>query len=190
MFRINFQIEDSPTLRSWLTEPDFDPYLHLNGFIDIRYRENHFFLNYLKTPLNGRIPFESKMKYLIVNIVNDLLNFFAESDKPGLYELGESPNIYKLVVVNENNQIQLYMHTDFEDVEEDIKVHWYDGRNILFQENMPIKSNFIIDKEEFLDGALKAIQDFFNTVTDNFPELETNEIFILLKRRYDKVRKT
>ncbi|MEH7749259.1 hypothetical protein V7659_30275, partial [Neobacillus drentensis] len=71
MFRINFQIEDSPTLRSWLTEPDFDPSLHLNGFLDISYRENNFFLNYLQTPLDGRIPFESKMKYLIVNIVND-----------------------------------------------------------------------------------------------------------------------
>ncbi|MEH7748397.1 hypothetical protein V7659_25785, partial [Neobacillus drentensis] len=144
---------------------------------------------YLQTPLDGRIPFESKMKYLIVNIVNDLLYFLAESDKPGLYELGESPNIYKLVLVNENNQIQLFMHTDFEDIEEDIKVHWYDGKNILFEENMPIKTYFIIDKEEFLDGALKLIQDFFNTVTDKFPELKTNEYFILIKRKYDKVRK-
>ena len=103
--------------------------------------------------------------------------------------LGESPNIYKLVLVNEKKQIQLFMHTDFEDVEEDIKVHWYDGMNILFEENMPIKSNFIIDKDEFLDGALKSIQDFFNTVADKFPELKTNEYFILLKRKYDKVRK-
>ena len=124
MFRINFQIEDSPTLRSWLTEPDFDPSLHLNGFIDISYKENNFFLNYLQSPLDGRIPFESKMKYLIVSIVNDLLYFLAESDNPGLYELGDSLNIYKIVMVNENNQIQLFMHTDFEDVEEDIKVHW------------------------------------------------------------------
>jgi hypothetical protein len=189
MFKINFQIEDTPSLRSWLIEPDFDPALHLNGFIDISYRENNFFLNYLKTPLDGRIPFESKMKYLIINIVNDLLYFLAESDKPGLYELGELPNIYKLVLVNEKKQIQLFMHTDFEDVEEDIKIHWYDGKNILFEENMPIKSNFIIDKDEFLDGALKSIQDFFNTVTDKFPELKTNEYFILLKRKYDKVRK-
>ncbi|MBT2695947.1 hypothetical protein J7E79_00610 [Bacillus sp. ISL-40] len=50
MFKINFHIEDSPKLRSWLTEPDFDPALHLNGFIDITYRENNFFLNYLQTP--------------------------------------------------------------------------------------------------------------------------------------------
>ncbi|MBT2730727.1 hypothetical protein J7E63_28360 [Bacillus sp. ISL-75] len=189
MFKINFQIEDSPTLRSWLTETDFDPALHLNGFIDITYRKNNFFFNYLQTPLNGRIPFESKMKYLIVNIVNDLLNFLAESNKPGLYELGDLPNIYKLVVLNENNQFQLFMHTYVEDVEEDIKVHWYDGKNILYQENMPIKSNFIIDKEEFLDGALKSIQEFFNTVTDKYPELKSNEDFKLLKRKYDKVRK-
>ncbi|WML48542.1 hypothetical protein RCG23_25540 [Neobacillus sp. PS3-34] len=81
------------------------------------------------------------------------------------------------------------MHTFIEDEEEGIKEHWYDGLNITFQEKMPIDRTFIIDKKEFLNGTLKSIQDFFNMVTEQYPELNKNDSIIFFKSKFQEISK-
>lgn len=190
MFKINFQIEDTPTLREWLSEPDFEPEYHLNGYIDITYRGNNFFSNYIKSPLNGRIPFESThIRYVIVNIINDLMNLLENPNELSQYELGDHSQIFNFVVVNGDEDIKLFMHTYMEDEEEGIKEHWYDGLNITYQENMSKESSFIIDKKEFLNGTFESLENFFNMVTEQCPELNKNESIIFYKSKFQNIRK-
>jgi hypothetical protein len=190
MFKINFQIIDSPTLREWLGEPDFDPAYHLNGYIDINYRGMNFFSNYMKSPLNGRIPFEStQVEYLIFIIIGGLIYLLENPNDFSQYELGDHPQIFNFIVVNEDDDVKLFMHTYMEDEGTGIKEHWYDGLHITFQENRPDDSAFIIDKKEFLNGAFKSLEEFFKMVAEQYPDLNEHESMLFYKSKFQKIRK-
>lgn len=185
MFSIKFQIEDSKNLREWLKESDFDPALHLNGFIEIYYKGIDFFENYLKAPIDGRVPYEMHIKYLIFNLIKDLMHFIEDPNKTSIYELGKMPNLIKFVLLTKNSQTQLFMHAKTHG--ESIKEHWYDGENILYQIKIPLNSNFVIEKEVLINGIIESIKDFFSIVDHKFPELNNYEEITMLKRDFDQL---